>query len=611
MSKRRSSIKRQSRYSSAILNSNSGSFDDEHSHWWKNLDDNSLTRPSTNLNVLNQTSGYLNSDSQIETSSIIDDWWKVLEISKSSKINNHVVERDSLRNVQTSDSEEGSIVKKRKHHLLPKEKKSKNNIFLNALDDSMSSTLEDAEKTGRRKSSASTGKTNPNAQQSNTVEEQSLDHSQSSNNILKSKPDIFRRNYKSRNKNAFVDALKENVSELPLKEKSIVSDNEQQIERNDSMSAASKAFTPNKAVAYQPELTSDSENDVWHPRIPEAQSTISKNNSPSVHNSSIKNNESNENNGSNDSNESEYDIILKLKSKLLPKYRNSTDKNPFENILDNQEDTAEVQENSLHAPPLPLHSPSKERVSTGSAELMPMVVGTSTSQNTNISKGQKSIGYFLRSDKMLPASQVFRDKDKVDGIKRELERVKKREIARMKMNDDKQKNEKKSSSLSEARKIEEVEESRKPQKQRPTRQIHKAFLVNGKPYRAPRLPRPQYWITDRLYKYLWKCMEPRFKLETRIISEKFVRQLSHVTTLIVKRKSYLNYKAELHSLMKEMARLGIIHTRNDFYNFCHDFFPYELRAKTVPMLLPGNKSNIPYDADRLHEPLLPSSTFVT
>lgn len=609
MSKRRSSIKRQSRYSSAILNSNSGSFDDEHSHWWKNLDDNSLTRPSTNLNVLSQTSGYLNSDSQIETSSIIDDWWKVLEISKSSKINNHVVERDSLRNVQTSDSEEGSIVKKRKHHLVPKEKKSKNNIFLNALDDSMSSKLEDAEKTSR--SFASTGETNPNAQQLNTVEEQSLDHSRSSNNILKSKPDIFSRNYKSRNKNVFVDALKENVSELPLKKKSktIVSNNEQQIVRNDSMSVASKASTPNKAVAYQPELTSESENDIWDPQTPKAQSIISTNSSPSVHNSSIKNNESNENNGSNDSNESGYDIILKPKSKLLPKYRNSTDKNPFENILDNQEDTAEVQENSLHAPPLPLRSPSKERVSTGSAELMPMMVGTSTSQN--ISKEQKSIRYFLKSDKMLPASQVFRDKDKVDGIKRELKRVKKREIARMKMNDDKQKNEKKSSSSLEARKIEEVEESRKLQKQRPTRQIHKAFLVNGKPYRAPRLPRPQYWITDRLYKYLWKCMEPRFKLETRIISEKFVHQLSHVTTLIVKRKSYSNYKAELHLLMKEMARLGIIHTRNDFYNFCHDFFPYELRAKTVPMLLPGNKSNIPYDADRLHEPLLPSSTFVS
>ncbi|XP_043521073.1 uncharacterized protein LOC122534480 [Frieseomelitta varia] len=599
MSKRRSSIKRQSRHSSAILNSNWDSFDDEHSHWWKNLEDNTLTRLSTNSNVLNQTSRYLNSDSQMETSSSMDNWWKVLETSSnSSKINNHVIERDSLRNVQTSDSEEGSIVKKRKHPLLLKEKKSKDNIFLNALNDSESSKLEVAEKTRqssqRRRSSASTSKTNPNAQQSNRVEERSLDHSQSSNDILKSRPDIFRRNYKSRN-NAFVDVLKKSELEFSLKGKSkTVSDNEQQIERNDSMPAASKASTPNEAVANQSELTSESKNDVSHSRTPKAQTIIFENNNPSVHNST-------KSDESNDSTDSEYDIILKPKTRLLANYRKSADKNPFENIIDNQEDTAKVQENSLQASPLPLRSPSKERISTGSAQSMPTVVGTSTSQNTNISKGQKSIRDFLRSDEMLPVSQVFRDKDKVNGIKRELERLKKREIARI---NDKQKNEKKSSL--EAGKIEKVEEGRKLQKQRSTRQIHKAFLVNGKPYRAPRLPRPQYWITDRLYKYLWKCMEPRFKLETRVASEKFVHQLSNVTTLIVKRKSYSNYKAELHALMKEMARLGIIRTRNDFYNFCHDYFPYELRAKTVPMLLPGNKSNIPYDADKLHEPLLAS-----
>lgn len=508
------------------------------------------------------------------------------------------------RNVQTSESEEESIVKKRKHPLLLKGRKTKDNVFLNALNDSVSSELKVEEKTRRRKSSVSTDKTIPNAQHPNRVEERSLDHSQSTNDILKSKPNIFRRNYKSQNKNAFVDVLKKNELESPLrgKSKTIVSDNEQQIERNDSVRAASEAPTPNKAVANQLELlTSESENDVSHFPTPKAQSTVFENNSPSVHNSTNK------------SNDSAYDTILKPKSRLLANYRKSRNKNLFENVLENQEDTANVQDNSLHASPLPLRqSPSKERVSTGPAQLIPTVARTSTPQKTNISMGQKSIRHFLNSDKMLPASQVFCDKDKVDGIKRKLERVKKREIARMKMEDEgKQKNGKKSSS--EARKIEEVEEGRKPrlQKQRSTRQIHKAFLVNGQPYRAPRLPRPQYWITDRLYKYLWKCMEPRFKLETRVVSEKFVHQLSTVTTLIVKRKSYSSYKAELHALMKEMARLGIICTRNDFYNFCQDFFPYELRVKTVPMLLPGNKRNIPYNADELHEPLLASSTFAT
>ncbi|CAD1469551.1 unnamed protein product, partial [Heterotrigona itama] len=574
-----------------------------YSHWWKNVEDNSLTRPSTNSNVLNQTSRYLDSNSEMEASLTTDDWWKVLDISNSSKMNNNVVQRNSVMNVQTSESEEESVVKKRKHSLLLKGRKSKDNIFLNALNDSVSSKLKVAEKTRRRKSSMSPGRTIPNAQQSDRVEERSLDHSQSTNDILKSKPNIFRRNYKSQNRNPFIDVLKESELEpsSPRRAKSqtIVSDNEQQIERKDSIPAATKASTSNKSVANQLELTSENENDVSHFRTPKAQRTMFEDNSPSVHNSTKR------------SNDSAYDTILKPKSRLLANYRKNRNKNLFENALESQKDTSRVQETLLHGSSLPLQSPSRERVSTGSAQLQPTVVRTSSPQKTNVSKGQKSVRHFLKSDKMLPASQVFRDKDKVDGIKRKLDMVKKREIARMKMDENKQKNAKKSSSV--VRKIDEVEEDRKPrlQKQRSTRQIHKAFLVNGQPYRVPRLPRPQYWITDRLYKYLWKCMEPRFKLETRIASEKFVHQLSNVTTLIVKRKSYSSYKAELHALMKEMARLGIIRTRNDFYNFCHDFFPYELRVRTVPMLLPGNKKNIPYNANELHEPLLASLTSVT
>ncbi|XP_078038298.1 uncharacterized protein LOC144470707 isoform X2 [Augochlora pura] len=135
-------------------------------------------------------------------------------------------------------------------------------------------------------------------------------------------------------------------------------------------------------------------------------------------------------------------------------------------------------------------------------------------------------------------------------------------------------------------------------------QVHKAFLVNGKVYKQPRLPRPMKWITDRLYHFLWKRMQPKFEQQTRALSEKFVRELCEVSTLIARRKSYVSYKTEMHALMKEMARLQLIRTRHDFYNFCYDYLPYELRIKMVPMLLPGNQRNIPYEPDKLYEPLL-------
>ncbi|XP_067203391.1 uncharacterized protein DDB_G0288805-like isoform X2 [Linepithema humile] len=137
-----------------------------------------------------------------------------------------------------------------------------------------------------------------------------------------------------------------------------------------------------------------------------------------------------------------------------------------------------------------------------------------------------------------------------------------------------------------------------------TKKVDKAFLVNGEVYRVPRLPRPKYWVTDHLYKFLWNRMEEKYKFATRIKSEKFVQELSKIVSFICNSKKYDSYKMELKALMKEMARLNIIKTRNDFYNFCWDFMPYEFRVKAVPMLLPDNKRTIPYDPEMLHTPLL-------
>lgn len=514
-------------------------------------------------------------------------------------------------NILMSESEEPKIAKG-KYLSRSKVTESKDNVFSNVLDDSTTTKLKVMQRSGKKSSksnSASSSETVANIEQLNKIQGYSLNHSQKTDDISKLKSNI------SKNKN-----------------------NELQMATNYLVPATTETSVSSETESNRFAL--NFEDDSIHFAMPKAQSTILESSSLSVHSSAKESN-----------NSDTYHKILKWKSKLLTNNNKNAKKNLFENVLEDQESTIKIGENAttdgiaehsqksskvseaLHLSRLP-SSPSKKAISSPSKKAIPSpskkatpslskkaipspsekaisspsrhstVVKTCTNTHSEEPKGQTSIRHFLMSDKTLPTLQMFSDKEKIDGIKRELERVKEREIARMKIDRNKQEVQKKLPSREE--KINKIEKNTKStlQKQRPMKQVHKAFLVNGRAYRAPRLPRPQYWITDRLYKYLWKCMEPRFKLETRVVSEKFIHQLSSVTTLIAKRKSYLNYKVELYALMKEMARLDIIHTRNDFYNFCHDFFPYELRVKTVPMLLPGNKRNIPYDADTLHKPLL-------
>lgn len=134
--------------------------------------------------------------------------------------------------------------------------------------------------------------------------------------------------------------------------------------------------------------------------------------------------------------------------------------------------------------------------------------------------------------------------------------------------------------------------------------IHKAFLVDGKVYKQPKLPRPKKWATDKLYNYLHKCMKPTFGERTRVKSEEFVLLLSDFETRISKRKKFENYSAELDEIMLTMAKLGIIETRYDFYRFNSEFMPSSYIEKVNPMMLPGNKRNIPYDPTTVSTPLL-------
>ncbi|KAI4491053.1 hypothetical protein M0802_010470 [Mischocyttarus mexicanus] len=156
-------------------------------------------------------------------------------------------------------------------------------------------------------------------------------------------------------------------------------------------------------------------------------------------------------------------------------------------------------------------------------------------------------------------------------------------------------------------KIKELKNMGKTTKKLEKKVINKAYIVNGEVYKRPRLPRPYNWVTNRLYQFLWKKMKPKYESLTRVNSEKFVKELSDAVSFITKTKKYEDYEILLNSLMENMAKLGIIITRDDFYHFSHEFLPYDFRIKVIPMLLPGNVRNIPYDPKTVYEPILKNS----
>ncbi|XP_066601018.1 serine-rich adhesin for platelets-like isoform X2 [Prorops nasuta] len=149
----------------------------------------------------------------------------------------------------------------------------------------------------------------------------------------------------------------------------------------------------------------------------------------------------------------------------------------------------------------------------------------------------------------------------------------------------------------------ELNRAKKPNKNS-TKKVDKAYLVNGKVYKAPKLPRPKPWVTDRLYRYLWKCMKTKFKIGIKLQSEQVINKLSTLVATVTGCKKYDDYKNDLDDIINLMAQLGIIHTKYDFYMFCFDFLPYEFRKKVVPMLFPGNKLNVPFDSKEAYKTIL-------
>ncbi|XP_014203991.1 uncharacterized protein LOC106636185 [Copidosoma floridanum] len=240
-----------------------------------------------------------------------------------------------------------------------------------------------------------------------------------------------------------------------------------------------------------------------------------------------------------------------------------------------------------------------------------------SNKNRTITTDDERVRAFLtekpmisRREKALQESTSNIDPSVWATIKKKTEALKvKIEASNQHTYEEQRKQEKKKAIINEKlRRVKVAQEARKKEKLK--KPINKAFYVSGKPYKQPKLPKPKSWVTPRLYKYLWKAMEPKFGLKTRVKSEKFVLKLSSIYTVIIRRNKYENYVADLDNLLVEMAKLGIIKTRYDFYRFCSDFMPPDFNKKVVPMMLPGNKRNIPYDKKLVNKPIIDDDSSV-
>ncbi|CAG9560952.1 unnamed protein product [Danaus chrysippus] len=110
-------------------------------------------------------------------------------------------------------------------------------------------------------------------------------------------------------------------------------------------------------------------------------------------------------------------------------------------------------------------------------------------------------------------------------------------------------------------------------------------------YKPPKRFQPANasWITKRLYKYLETKLEPKYDYKARIRAEKLVECI-YTLTKEVRRHDKPRLEG-VNDLKHEMARLELVKTHFDFYEFCHQFLPREIRVKVVPDVV--NKIPLP------------------
>ncbi|XP_050663516.1 uncharacterized protein DDB_G0290301-like isoform X2 [Leptidea sinapis] len=101
-------------------------------------------------------------------------------------------------------------------------------------------------------------------------------------------------------------------------------------------------------------------------------------------------------------------------------------------------------------------------------------------------------------------------------------------------------------------------------------------------YKPPKRYQPPKasWATKRLYNFLETKLEPKYSYNARIRAERLVEMFYELTREI--RRLEVAPKATVDTLKHEMARMGVVNTHFDFYEFFKDFMPRMVRIKVVP-----------------------------
>ncbi|XP_047026498.1 microtubule-associated protein futsch-like isoform X1 [Helicoverpa zea] len=139
----------------------------------------------------------------------------------------------------------------------------------------------------------------------------------------------------------------------------------------------------------------------------------------------------------------------------------------------------------------------------------------------------------------------------------------------------------------------------KPSQAKPKKQFSSIIAFDNLPpelkedlkYKPPKRFQPSNasWITKRLYKFLETKLEPKYDYKARVRSEKLVETIYHFTKDL--RRHTVAPTDAVDVLKQELARLDVVSTHFEFYEFFHDFMPREVRIKVVPDIV--NKIPLP------------------
>ncbi|CAH0384435.1 unnamed protein product [Bemisia tabaci] len=109
-------------------------------------------------------------------------------------------------------------------------------------------------------------------------------------------------------------------------------------------------------------------------------------------------------------------------------------------------------------------------------------------------------------------------------------------------------------------------------------------------YAAPKLARPAYWVTNRLYSFLEEKLYPEHGIYSKRVAEKFIQFLQEKCKKLMKTSDTELEDKIISEIQDIMVKLRITNSDFMFHYFCQEFLPDEISNKIVPSLLPYSES---------------------